>query len=163
MRMNPGTLFLTIGAMASALAALLHLGCIAFGAPWYRFFGAGERMAQMAIARSAYPVIVTLLIAAVLFTWSLYAFSGAGLIRKLPLLRTILFAITAVYLVRGVVFLPFIERFHDRSPAFWWWSSAICLAIGVVHAAGLAYAWPDLSMNASIASDIESHSRESTP
>jgi len=152
--MNPGALFLTIGASASALAALLHLGCIAFGAPWYRFFGAGERMAQLAIARSPYPAILTLIIAAVLSTWSIYALSGAGLIRTLPLLRTILCAITAVYLVRGVIFLPFIGRFSGRSPTFWLWSSAICLAIGIVHAVGLVQAWPRLSAAASGASPI---------
>lgn len=152
--MNKASIFLTIGGASSALAVLLHLGCIAFGASWYRFFGAGERMAQLAIAGSAYPVIITLLIASVLFTWSLYAFSGAGLIRRLPLLRTILFAITAVYLVRGVIFLPFIERLHDRTPAFWWWSSAICLAIGIVHAIGLIHAWRDLSANAALVSPV---------
>lgn len=27
--------FLVVGASLSALAAALHLGCIAFGAPWY--------------------------------------------------------------------------------------------------------------------------------
>jgi len=38
--------FLMIGAALSGLAALLHVGCILFGAPWYRFFGAGEKMAR---------------------------------------------------------------------------------------------------------------------
>jgi hypothetical protein len=155
--MNPGTLFLTIGAGASALAALLHLACIAFGAPWYRFFGAGERMAQLAIARSPLPVVLTLAIATVLALWSLYALSGAGVIGKLPLLRTILSAITAVYLVRGVIFLPFVDRFHDRTPAFWWWSSAICLTIGIVHAVGLVQAWPALSSSTSPATVATSH------
>ncbi|MGQ4584278.1 hypothetical protein [Lysobacter sp. F60174L2] len=36
--------------MLNAIAALLHVGCIIFGASWYRFFGAGERMAQLASA-----------------------------------------------------------------------------------------------------------------
>ena len=80
-------LFLVIGASMSAVAALLHVGCIIFGASWYRFFGAGERMAQMASAGSWYPAIVTSFIAAMLFTWSLYALSGAGVIPRLPLLR----------------------------------------------------------------------------
>jgi len=33
---------LTAGGAMSAVAAALHLGCILFGASWYRFFGAGE-------------------------------------------------------------------------------------------------------------------------
>ncbi len=32
----------------SAIAAILHMGCILFGALWYRFFGPGEQMAVLA-------------------------------------------------------------------------------------------------------------------
>jgi hypothetical protein len=136
--------FLFAGAALSALAALLHLGCIAFGAPWYRFFGAGEQMAQLAIAGSWYPVGITLVIAGVLGGWSLYALSGAGVVRRLPLLRTVLCAITAVYLLRGTLALPFVDLLPGRSASFWWWSSAVCLGIGLVHLVGLRQAWPRL-------------------
>lgn len=141
-RANP---WLIAAGAGSALAALLHLGCIAFGAPWYRFFGAGERMAQLAIAGSPYPTVVTLLIASVLTIWALYALSGAGAIRRLPLLRSALCAITAVYLLRGVVALPFVAQLPERSPAFWYWSSAICLVLGAVHLIGLRQVWARLS------------------
>lgn len=136
--------FLVAGATLSALAALLHVGCIAFGAPWYRFFGAGEQMAQLAIAGSWYPVGVTLAIAGVLGGWSLYALSGAGVVRRLPLLRSVLCAVTAVYLLRGIIFVPFAGEFPGRSATFWWWSSAICLAIGLVHLVGLRQVWSRL-------------------
>ena len=105
MRHRPNT-FLVVGGALSALAALLHLGCIAFGAPWYRFFGAGEQMARLAASGSPYPALVTTVIAVVLLAWSLIAFSGAGLVRKLPLLRTGLLLVTAIYLVRGAAVLP---------------------------------------------------------
>ncbi|HTA65860.1 MAG TPA: hypothetical protein VK753_10185 [Xanthomonadaceae bacterium] len=133
--------FLIAAAVLNALAALLHLGCIVFGAPWYRFFGAGERMAQMASAGSWYPAIITMLIATVLATWALYALSGAGAIPKLPLTRAILCAITAVYLLRGMAILPIAALHPGRSPAFWWWSSAICLGIGIVHLVGVRQSW----------------------
>jgi len=133
--------FLIAAASLSALAAVLHLGCIAFGAPWYRFLGAGERMAQMAIAGSWYPAIVTLFIAAVLATWALYALSGAGVIPRLPLTRAIVCIITGIYLLRGAAGLPMAAFMPGRSPAFWWWSSAICLVIGVVHLVGLKQCW----------------------
>jgi hypothetical protein len=136
--------FLVIGAAMSAVAALLHIGCIIFGAAWYRFFGAGERMAQMASAGSWYPAIVTSFIAAMLFTWSLYALSGAGVIPKLPLLRLALCAITGIYLLRGVAVLPLVFLALGRSTAFWWWSSAICLVIGLTHLIGLRQVWERL-------------------
>ncbi len=144
MRMN-NNVFLIAGAALSALAAALHLGCIVFGAPWYRFFGAGEKMAQSALAGHWYPAIVTVAIAAVLATWSAYALSGAGVIPRLPLLRPTLCMITGVYLLRGVIFLPVRVLFPGRSTSFWWWSSAICLGIGLVHLAGLRQVWERLA------------------
>ncbi|KRA19827.1 hypothetical protein [Lysobacter sp. Root604] len=142
--------WLIAAGLGSALAALLHLGCIAFGAPWYRFFGAGERMAQLAIAGSPYPTVVTLLIAGVLAIWALYALSGAGAIRRLPLLRSALCAIIAVYLLRGVIALPFVAQMPERSPAFWYWSSAICFVLGALHLIGLRQAWAHLSASRSV-------------
>ena len=136
--------FLMIGAAMSAVAAFLHVGCIIFGAEWYRFFGAGERMAQMASAGSWYPAVITAFIAAVLCTWSLYALSGAGVIPKLPLLRVALCAITGIYLLRGVAALPLAFLALGRSTPFWWWSSAICLVIGLTHLIGLRQVWDRL-------------------
>jgi hypothetical protein len=68
----------------SAISALLHLACIYFGATWYRFFGAGEQMAQLAEQGSVRPTLITLGITAVLAMWSLYAFSAAGIIGRFP-------------------------------------------------------------------------------
>lgn len=141
---NAGSAFLIVGATLSAIAALLHLGCIAFGAPWYRFFGAGERMAQAASAGRWYPTAVTLAIASVLFVWSLYALSGAGVIGRLPFLRVVLGAITGIYLLRGVAFLPLIKRIRGNSLSFWLVSSGICLVLGIVHLIGLYQAWAHL-------------------
>ncbi len=136
--------YLVAGAALSALAALLHIGCIVFGAPWYRFFGAGERMAQLAAAGSAFPAVVTACIATVLMVWAVYALSGAGVIARLPLLKPVLLVITGIYLLRGAAVLPMSAMMPGRSSAFWWWSSGICFAIGLVHAIGLGSAWETL-------------------
>lgn len=137
-------LALMIGGTLSALAAAAHLGCIFFGAPWYRFFGAGEPMVRMVEAGSSYPAKVTGVITALLLVWSVYAFSGAGVLPKLPLLRPILCAITLAYLLRGFVFFPLIPRFPNNSLTFWLVSSAICATIGVVHVIGVRQAWQNL-------------------
>lgn len=136
---------LSLAAALSAIAALLHLACIVFGAPWYRAMGAGERMARMAEAGSSYPALVTLFIAGILFVWSLYALSGAGVIRRLPLLRPALAAITGVYLLRGFGFVLVMSVAPGLPLSFWLWSSAICAVFGIVHAAGLWQSWGDLA------------------
>ncbi|MFD0738393.1 hypothetical protein ACFQZQ_03715 [Lysobacter koreensis] len=144
--------WLVAGAGLSALAALLHLGVIAWGAPGYRMFGAGERMAQLAEAGHWYPPVVTVCIAAVLGIWAAYALSGAGLIRRLPALKPILCAITAVYVLRGLVLIPLLVTGHAAATAFNVWSSAICLGYGVVHLIGLIQVWPTLRRTALAAS-----------
>ena len=135
---------LVLAGAGSLAASLLHLACIAGGPDWYRFFGAGERMARMAERGHWYPTVVTLGIAAILGAWALYAWSGAGLIRRLPLLRPGLCAITGVYLLRALAFVPLQAFFPGNSAAFWYWSSGVCFGLGLLHALGLRQAWPRL-------------------
>lgn len=143
---SPGTSWLLAAASLSALASIAHLAVIAGGPAWYRAFGAGEGMARMAASGSMYPMVITLAIAAVLATWALYALSGAGVLPVLPFLRTVLVLVTGVYLLRGFAgFLLAAVAPGQNGVAFWLWSSAICLAIGGVHAAGLWKRWPALS------------------
>jgi hypothetical protein len=137
-------LALALAGLGSLAASLLHLACIAGGPDWYRFFGAGERMARMAERGHWYPTALTLGIAAVLFAWALYAWSGAGLIPRLPLLRAGLCAITGVYLLRALAFVPLKTVFPGNSDAFWYWSSGICLGLALLHALGLRQAWARL-------------------
>jgi hypothetical protein len=133
--------FLVAAGCLSAVAALMHLGCIFFGAPWYRFFGAGEKMAVMAEQGLIKPSIITSFIVVVLSVWSLYAFSAAGMIAHLPFLRFFLIIITAIYVVRGIAGFYFIANPIGRTPAFWIWSSVICLSIGLLHLIGLIQYW----------------------
>jgi hypothetical protein len=130
--------WLLAAGILNGAAALLHLGCILGGPGWYRFFGAGDAMVAMAERGMVRPTLITLAIATILAIWSAYALSGAGLLPRLPLLRPALIAIAAIFLARTVA-LPLLFRvMPDRNPAFPWISSAIVLAIGVVHAIGVA-------------------------
>ena len=141
---SPGTPWLAAGAGLSAAAALLHLAVIAGGPQWYRFFGAGEKMAAMAARGHWYPPLVTTGIAAVLAVWTMVALSAAGLMPRLPLLRTALVAITAIYLLRGLLIVPVALIVPYPEGAFDYWSSVIVLAYGLVHLAGLWLAWHSL-------------------
>lgn len=143
MQANP---WLITGGVLSALAALLHIGVIAGGPDWYRFFGAGEGMAILAERGSIRPTLITLGIAAVLAIWAAYAFSGAGLLPRLPLLRTGLVVISAIYLLRGLVLVPALVLNWSGVTPFVLWSSLIVLAYGIAYAVGTWIAWPTLSV-----------------
>lgn len=136
--------WLFLAGCLSTVAALLHLGCIVFGASWYRALGAGERMVALVNSGSSHPTRITLFIALVLLTWAAYAFSAGGLGPRLPLLKAALCTITAVYLLRGVFGFALNPYFPGNSLAFWITSSAICLLIGLIHLAGLRQVWDRL-------------------
>lgn len=132
---------LAVAGVLVVLASLAHLACVAIGAKAYRFMGAGERMARAVEAGQFKPTLITLGIASVLFVWALYAFSGAGLVPRLPFTEPALFLISAVFFARAVA-IPWLRpRFPENSTTFWWVSSGICLVLGLLYAAGLASVW----------------------
>lgn len=110
--------------------------------------GAGEDMARAAERGYWSPAVLTLGIAAVLAVWAAYAFSGAGLIGRLPLLRTGLVAIALIYLGRGLAVLAPDAWRPDLSLTFKLWSSLIVLGLGVAYAVGTWRAWPHLAPEA---------------
>jgi hypothetical protein len=140
--------WLLLGGVVTGMASLLHVAIIIGGPDWYRFFGAGEQMARMAARGSPVPTVITLGIAALLAVWMLYAFSGAGVIRRLPFLRWALVLIAAVYLGRGVLGIPLVLLGDDpyanqlkAKMTFMIVTSAICVVLGLCYAAGAAHQW----------------------
>ncbi len=132
---------LIIGGCLSLIAAVLHVAIIFGGASWYRFFGAGERMAIMAEKGSWIPVFITGCIALVLAIWAVYAFFAAGLFRSssytLPFMEIVLWSITLVYLLRGLAVLPLLFLKSAEVDSFVLWSSLIVLIYGVIHLWGV--------------------------
>ena len=138
-----GARALILGGALTGVAALLHVAIIIGGPSWYRFFGAGERMARLAAGGSVYPAVVTIMLALMLGVWALYALSGAGFIRPLPLLRLALGVIAAIYLIRGVFGIPLVLLMDDpyshqlrAKMTFMIVSSAICIGLGICYAIG---------------------------
>lgn len=137
--------FLIAGGLMAAIVSLLHFAVILGGPEWYRFFGAGERMARLAARGDLYPKLVTAAIAAILGVWALYGFSGAGVIRPLPFSRPVLWLVSAVFLGRGVLGIPLVWLVEHpytlelrARMTFMVVTSVICLALGLCYAFGAA-------------------------
>ena len=148
--MGKKTTYLKIAGIFSLLTSILHIAIIFGGPDWYRFFGAGEKMAILAEQGSIRPTISTSLLAIIFLVWALYAWSGSGELPRFPFIRTGLVLITIAYLFRGIsgFIVPFIShhpRVAELSLDFWLLSSSICLLFGVVHLKGVWDAWPSLS------------------
>jgi hypothetical protein len=136
--------WLIAGGTMSIGAALLHIAIIFGGPRWYRFFGAGDEIARMAEEGRWRPAIITGLIALGLAVWGLYAYAGAGVLPEFPLQAPVLWAITAIYTMRGLAY-PFFKFFKSEfATPFFLWSSLICLVFGLVHGIGLVQVWERL-------------------
>jgi hypothetical protein len=130
---------LLIGGVFSSAIAMLHVVIVFVGAPAYRYFGAGEDMAHLAEAGSWVPPLLTLAIALVFAVWASYGFSGAGLIRRLPLLRAALLTIGLIFSLRGLSIVPQVvalvqsdRSVMHRAVVF----SLVSLTCGIIYLAG---------------------------
>ena len=121
----------------NGIAASLHLWVIVEGADGYRRFGAGEKMARMAEQGRIYPHVITFFIAGALFFFAYLCLSQIGTVPAPPLAREVLWALTAVYLVRGLVPLLAYRWLTLYQTRFFVISSVIVLGFGGVHLAAL--------------------------
>jgi hypothetical protein len=155
--------------LLTGAASLLHFAIIFGGPGWYRFFGAGERMARLSARGSAYPALITAAIALLLGLWALYGLSGAGVIRRLPLLRPALALIAGAYFARGLLGIPavllvespYADELKGRM-TFMVVSSLVCVFLGSCYASGAARVWrrsgtrpPDAGMHPTPQLDVD--------
>ncbi len=142
---NRGSRWLVAGGLLSAIASLLHIACMIGGPDWFRFFGAGEPVAQAVERGEWQPYLMTSAIVLILALWAAYAFSGAGRIARLPLIRAALVTITFIYLARGLILLPLaIAKPQLLTDPFALWSSFIVAIYGIIYALGTGLSWPAL-------------------
>ena len=133
--MRTGDVLLTLCGVINVAIALLHLAVIYYGAPAYRYFGAGEKMAVMAEKGSIVPALVTLVITMVFMAFAIVTFAQAGWL-SLPAAWYGVFAIASIYTLRGLALVPLLFV-RSRVSMFEWVSSAISLVVGLLHFAGL--------------------------
>jgi hypothetical protein len=143
----PGRAALFLGGLMVLGVAVLHVAMIFVGAPAYRYFGAGGRMAQMAAAGSPVPALITLAAVVVFVAVGLYGLSGAGRLRRLPLLRTGLVAIGTVFTLPGIALVAELSVFVHAAhapPVRFLVFSAVSLAIGLFYLVGTVVTWQAL-------------------
>ncbi len=145
---SQGGRLLKIGGVLSFAIAFFHVLIVIIGVPAYRFFsGIGAELADLVKAGSVLPALITLLIALVFVIFGCYALSGAGVIRRLPLLRTGLISIGGIYLLRGLMNIPFwltltSSTFPSVTSGLIF--DAISLTIGLLYVCGTAMNWRNL-------------------
>lgn len=150
---RPTNHYLLFSGLVALASGLIHIVPIFGGAYWYRLIGATEPIVDMATKGHFYPVLVCLVAASVLFTCAAFAFSGAGYIWRLPLLRTALVLIACGLIFHGVAFIPLVLLRPELMIGVYDGNginttlivtSIICLVTGVTYALGTRQAWSQL-------------------
>ncbi len=96
-------------------------------------------------------LVASLIVGLVFAVWGLYGFAGAGVIRRLPLLRLGLIVIGVIYTLRGISLIPIllilvgIIRDPQPIPPQALIASLVSLGIGLTYLVGTIAAWPALS------------------
>lgn len=112
MKLTSQEILLIIGGSISAIAAIWHLLMIFGGPSWYAFARAPEYIVESAREGTLIAPMGAIAIAILMFICTLYSFSGAGLIRKIPLLKSALVIISLLCLARGVYISPLFFKLH---------------------------------------------------
>lgn len=99
--MNASSRWLTVAALLCFGIALLHGAMIFMGPDAYVYFGAPQ-LGRAEARGYAYPDQMTVGLVLVFSAFGAYALSGAGRMRRLPLLRIGLVLIGAVFTLRGL-------------------------------------------------------------
>ncbi len=127
---------LILGGWFSLAFAIFQISAIWWPPDVLKYFGGPVTMQA---TRPGLYAVVCLVVGLIIAVCGIYALSGAGKIRRLPLLRTALVAITAIYLLRGlqlVADIVIIQRNPGQGQAHFAVFSAIALCIGLVHLGG---------------------------
>ncbi len=125
---------LRIGGRANLVIAAGHVIGLLWAWSFFRAVGIEHEMRELATQGAALPYIFTLLTAAAFLIFGLYALSGAGALRRLPLLRMGLVCIAVVYIYRATLYegLAAVRDGDGTQIAF----AAIALLIGLCYAIG---------------------------
>lgn len=142
-----GKMLLTLGAWLNFGIALLHAIIIFVGASGYAYFGAAK-LAPLAEQGSPIPAAITAALVLIFIAFGLYALAGAGRFCRLPLLKTALIFIGAIFTLRGVAVI-FQTIYLVRGADYPWRYvifSAVALIIGLLYLIGTVRRWNDLKI-----------------
>ncbi len=131
-RQNP---LLVIGGYFSLAFAVFQLSGIWWPVSAIRYFGGPVQLRE---ERPLAYGLLCLVVSVIVAVFGLYALSGAGKIRRLPLLRTALTVATSIYLLRGLLIIPqipFVLKHPDL--VLFLIFSLISLCVGIIHLGGL--------------------------
>jgi hypothetical protein len=98
-----GLMFLVLAALIAIGNAVAHMSCIYIGPDCYAAQLAPPQLIESAKSGTYLAPVSAIVISVIFVIWGLFALSAAGIIRKLPLLKFAIYAISTLCIIRGIL------------------------------------------------------------
>jgi hypothetical protein len=92
---------LKLGGYINIVIAIGHIVGLFWADKMFEVTGIGKEMTELALIHSSLPYLLTIFVAIVFFIFGLYGLSADNRLRKLPFLKSVIFLIAGIYLLRG--------------------------------------------------------------
>jgi uncharacterized membrane protein len=93
---------LKLGGYINILIAIGHIVGLFWADKMFEVTGIGKEMKELAQTHYSLTYLLTIFVAIVFFVFGLYGLSADNKFRKLPFLKSIIFLIAGIYLLRGL-------------------------------------------------------------
>jgi len=136
MKSKLGLVFLILAALIAMGTGIAHLSCIYLGPECYAAQMAPAQIIESAQKGTYLAPLGTLFASAIFTVLGLYALSGAGVIRKLPLLKFSIYSIATLCIIRGLLPLQLWLRHPDKVNDMVFYTGIVWLATGLLYLFG---------------------------
>ena len=136
MKSKYGITLLVLAALISVGTAIAHMSCIFFGPECFSAQMAPPQIIESARNGTWLAPVGTIFVSAIFLVVGLYALSGAGIIRKLPLLAIGIYTIATLCIIRGVLPLQLWMRHPDKVNSVVFYTGIIWLVTGLLFLFG---------------------------
>ena len=131
-----GIVLLVVAGIIATSTAVAHLSCIYLGPQCYSIQMAPQVVIESAQAGTLLAPLGTIVVATIFLLFAAYAFSAAGLVRKLPFLKVVVNVIGILCIVRGILPLQLWLRHPEKvsqivlNVGLAWLAVGLCFSIG---------------------------------
>lgn len=134
--MRTGRICLIIVAIIAVATAIAHLSCIWLGPQCFEAQYAPKAIVESARQGTLLAPVGTIIVSLIFVFIGLYALSATRLIGKLPFLKTIIYVVATLCIIRGLLAIQLWIRIPERvddinlSIAVVWLISGVFLSVG---------------------------------
>jgi hypothetical protein len=136
LKVKIGAILLVLAALIAMATAVAHMSCIFLGPECYAAQMAPPQIIESAKNGTYLAPIGTVFASSIFIIVGLYALSGAGIFRQLPLLKYAIYIIGTLCIIRGILPLQLWIRHPDKVNDIVFYTGIVWLVTGLLYLIG---------------------------